>query len=192
MTGHEGGWKGKSKCRKCYKCFATELLDEHLMTCDPKVICNICGQSLSDKSALAQHIERIHKAKEFQYVCEICSKCFAFKGNLSKHMKTVHIEMSTCPECGARVRSLNRHRMTTHTPDELKKFQCQDCGKGFIEKKALEEHRMSLHLKLRPYNCRYGCDIAYNDMSNRNQHEKKKHGKLFTSPKDEEESLPRH
>ena len=26
---------------------------------------------------------------------------------------------------------------------------------------------------------RYGCDIGYNDVSNRNSHEKKKHGGLF-------------
>ena len=192
MTRHEGGWKGKSQCTKCPKIFATELLNEHLMTCDPKVVCNICGQGYRDKNCLAEHIKRVHEAKEFQYVCEICSKGFAFKGNLSSHMRRVHIEKSACPECGKMVRSLKMHRMNAHTPDALKNFQCQDCGKGFMVKKELEEHRMSVHIKLRPYNCRYGCDIAYNDTSNRNQHEKKKHGKLFTSPKDEEENLQHH
>ena len=38
---------------------------------------------------------------------------------------------------------------------------------------------MNVHIRSRPYNCRYGCNMAYNDVSNRNSHEKKKHGGLF-------------
>ena len=74
---------------------------------------------------------------------------------------------------------------TTHTPDDQKKHQCQDCGKGFISKNGLKEHRMNVHLKLRPYKCRYGCEFAYNDRANRNCHEKKKHGQVFTTQQDE-------
>ena len=54
-----------------------------------------------------------------------------------------------------------------------------------MEKQKLEIHRMNVHLKLQPYKCRYGCDIAYNDVSNRNQHEKRTHGKLFVVVRDE-------
>jgi len=64
-------------------------------------------------------------------------------------------------------------------------FQCQDCGKGFMAPHKLEIHRMNIHLKLRPYKCRYGCAFSYNDSSNRNAHEKKTHGKLFTTAKEE-------
>ena len=96
-----------------------------------------------------------------------------------------HEEKMPCPECGERVRHLKQHMRSVHTPDELKKFQCQDCGKGFEDKKKMEIHRMNIHLKLRPYNCRYGCNISYNDTSNRNAHEKKNHGKLFTTVKEE-------
>ena len=76
-----------------------------------------------------------------------------------------------------------------HTPDEKKKFQCQDCGKGFAQKDSFEAHRMSMHLKLRPHKCRYGCDMAYNDVSNRNQHEKRVHGKLFMTEKQTKEQM---
>ena len=66
-------------------------------------------------------------------------------------------------------------------------FQCPDCGKGFWGQKDLESHQMNIHLKLRPYRCRYGCKDSYNDTSNRNSHEKKKHGKLFTTAREEKE-----
>ena len=53
---------------------------------------------------------------------------------------------------------------------------------------------MNVHLKLRPYKCRFGCDFGYNDFSNRNAHEKKKHGgryeELFPDRK-EDEAAPR-
>ena len=44
----------------------------------------------------------------------------------------------------------------------------------------IEKHKMNVHIKARPFNCRYGCAFAYNDYSNRNAHEHKKHGGLFT------------
>ena len=91
----------------------------------------------------------------------------------------VHADLTPCPQCGKSVRSLDNHILRTHTEDGLKKYQCQDCEKGFISLGALEKHRMNVHLKLRPFQCRYGCDFGYNDISNRNAHEKKKHGKLF-------------
>ena len=97
---------------------------------------------------------------------------------LQVHLQT-HREKIPCPQCGILVRDLQSHIAAVHTSDQDKRFQCQDCGKGFNGKKKLEDHRMNVHLKLQPYKCRYGCDFGYNDISNRNQHEKKKHGKLF-------------
>merc|ERR1719438_559669 len=79
------------------------------------------------------------------------------------------------------------HMRTTHTLDKDKSFQCTDCGKGFALKKSLVKHTMNVHLKLRPYKCRYGCEFAYNDMSNRSAHEKKTHGKVFITAEEERE-----
>ena len=39
---------------------------------------------------------------------------------------------------------------------------------------------MNVHIKARPYTCRYGCGAAYNDSSNRGHHERKKHGGNYT------------
>ena len=75
------------------------------------------------------------------------------------------------------MRDLDDHMIVMHTDDRDKRFQCIDCGKGFIYKDNLEKHKMNVHLKLRPYICRYeGCGVSFNDVSNRNQHEKRVHG----------------
>ena len=107
--------------------------------------------------------------------CPICGKDFS---NLKHHMK-VHNSEEECPECGKMFRRLEIHIKTMHIPDNEKKVVCSECGKGCGNKYSLEKHMMNVHLKLRPYKCRYGCDIAYNDSSNRNCHEKKKHGGIF-------------
>ena len=90
-----------------------------------------------------------------------------------------------CTICGAVVLRLKDHIRSVHTADEDKRFVCNFCGKGFFDKKKLENHKMNVHLKLRPHRCRYGCDIGYNDTSNRNAHEKKKHGGLFSDARKE-------
>ena len=82
------------------------------------------------------------------------------------------------------VKYLETHIKLVHDPTSLE-FKCEICGRGFNHKVYLDKHTMNVHLKLQPYKCRYGCDIGYNDISNRNSHEKKKHGKLFTTEKEE-------
>ena len=141
-------------------------------------MCNICGKEVSD---VKSHTKKVHEFMSLQpktEFCDICGKGFVNRDGLLKHLK-IHKERLPCPQCGIKVRNVDNHIEAVHTPDELKSHQCPDCGKGFINTLNLEKHQMNVHLKLRPYRCRYGCADSYNDISNRNQHEKKKHGKLF-------------
>ena len=181
---HEGGWMGKTRCPKCHKVIPSKKIDEHIKVCEPKakeaikVVCNLCGLSLKEPY-LKEHIMYQHEVQEKKFLCDQCDLAFANKHRLQSHMRSKHTEKLTCPHCGVKVRRLDVHISAKHTPDHEQKYQCQDCGKGFGELRMLKAHQMNVHLKLRPYNCRYGCDIAYNDISNRNQHEKRQHGKLF-------------
>ena len=181
---HEGGWMGKTRCPKCHKVIQSKKIDEHMKVCEPKVketikvVCNLCGLSVN-KNYLKEHIMYQHEVQEKKFLCDQCDAAFVNKHRLQSHMRNKHTEKLPCPHCGVKVRRLDIHISAKHTPDHEQKHQCQDCGKGFGELRQLKAHQMNVHLKLRPYNCRYGCDIAYNDTSNRNQHEKRQHGKLF-------------
>ena len=89
-------------------------------------------------------------------------------------------ETQECPHCGKKVVNLKAHIKTMHTADDQKKIQCPDCGKGFVNDNFYQKHRISVHEKTYPYNCRYeNCEAKYNDPSNRNCHERKKHGAVF-------------
>ena len=179
----------RSKCSTCGKVMLIEMLEDHEKRCEnKKYVCNTCGKSFSSKHTLDYHRDTWHEVLKAEHKCDECGKLFVRKEMLKLHMKS-HQEKTPCPECGVKVRHLNLHMKQAHTPDDQQPHQCQDCGKGFFEIRHLEKHRMNVHLKLRPYNCRYGCDIAYNDTSNRNQHEKKTHGKLFTTNKEKKMKL---
>ena len=176
---------GKRQCSTCKKKFPVETFDDH--TCETTTfVCNICGKVYESKSGLFTHHKYEHEKKEIPkpFICTECGAGFQHKSALKTHTRS-HEEKTPCPQCGMKVRKVKLHIEAVHTPDEMKKHQCQDCGKGFLDALKLESHRMSVHLKLKPHNCRYGCKISYNDISNRNQHEKKTHGKLFTTIKEQ-------
>ena len=179
----------RSKCNTCFKVMLTEKLEDHKKSCEKlSLVCSTCGKAFSSKCGLNHHIRTWHEVQKAEHKCDECGKLFVSNEALKVHMRS-HEEKTPCPECGLVVRYLKDHMAQVHTPDDQKPHQCQDCGKGFYYENRLKIHRMNMHLKLRPYNCRYGCDIAYNDTSNRNQHEKKTHGKLFTTEIEKKKKL---
>ena len=170
---------GLKRCSRCKQDIKLEEFAEHLETCEVnnKPTCQICGKTFF-RSSLNQHMKTCGKPPEElrNKNCPVCGKACS---DLKKHMRVHNQEAKECPECGKMVRHLEKHLITMHTPDSQKRAVCSECGKGFDDKNKLGIHMMNVHLKLRPYRCRYGCDIGYNDKSNRNCHEKKKHGGIF-------------
>jgi len=148
-----------------------------------KVICDICGYviEISRGHSYDSGLKRMkeHKSTKHNPVLVPCPECSKMvqQHYLRVHMKIHKIEI--CSVCGKEVKIKNfKRHVAAHNDIWLHK--CSHCSKGFNNKQSMDHHIMSVHLKLRPYKCRYGCEFAYNDSSNRNQHEKKKHGALFT------------
>ena len=92
--------------------------------------------------------------------------------------KQLNKEEVECKICFKKMNpyKLKKHMGSTHAE---KKHSCEECGKCFSSNNKLQIHNMNVHLKLRPYKCRYGCALAYNDSSNRCAHEKRVHGRIF-------------
>ena len=166
-------------CEKCGKVYYyIYALKRHIKDSHNEQECKQCGQILKSEELLWKHMSEVHQMCEYSFDCNVCNRKFPSQNKLKCHMK-FHGKKEECPICKKKVRSIANHKQIMHKSDEEKKFQCNLCGKGFSDPRSLKKHNMNVHLKLRPYECRYGCEFRYNDVSNRNQHERKKHGKVY-------------
>ena len=170
--------EGYQHCPRCEK--FVKNIDEMEHRCIKKKAkqieeptdCPHCGKSYK-KAALWYHIKVDHDNEPV--ACEVCGKVFQSYIHKRSHVSSVHKEKEACSQCGKVVSDMNMHIANVHTPEENKKHKCEYCGKGFVDSDKLKNH-MNIHLNTRPYKCREGCDDAFNDLSNRNQHEKRLHG----------------
>ena len=176
------------KSHRCYfTCKTQEEMNEHVQMKHINTkseneqkhsVCDICGFVYNTKYGIALHKKKMHKDDLIEDDLIQCTKCPMKVKSIRKHMES-HQEISVCTICGAKVKRMKNH-MRLHIPYDQCKFKCEPCKRGFFTTDKLRSHMMSVHLKERPYSCRYGCEMAYNDVSNRNSHEKKKHGQLFS------------
>ena len=157
----------KHFCRKATKSDAKQGLS--LFACDK------CDFVRKSKPSLDEHIQKVHKP-ETLVQCLLCPK-YLTNSQMKTHFEEgAHAARTNCSICGKSVIKMKYHMETTHKPDSEKRFICDQCPKGFFAKDQLGSHKMNVHLKLRPFKCRYGCDQAYNDRSNMRQHERRTHG----------------
>jgi hypothetical protein len=174
--------KEKLGCEKCYFLCGTQAeMDEHILSCyghnklTKKAICDECGSSFINKQHLYQHKMRRHDPVVVQCkMCPVKASAFAIK----THVMNVHTE-GFCNICGVQVKYLKTHMNENHYFKQGS-FKCEHCpDKVFKAKHHLKRHVMSVHLKEKPFNCRFGCDVAYSDACNRNAHERRVHGRLY-------------
>jgi len=172
--------EGFQECPNCEK--VVKDIDERAHRCeklqpkkreDKSGTCPECGRFFEHAITLWYHMKVTHSKETSE--CEICGKVFKSYINKNDHVKRNHTEKPTCPICGKQVVNLKEHIGSVHTEESQKRFQCEHCAKGFVDNRKLREH-MNIHLNMKPYQCREGCEMAYSDRSNRNQHERRVHG----------------
>ena len=149
----------------CQKCSKKLQLAKEMKKKESKV-CPECGVTVQN---LSGHLTRNHN-RETQ-ICEICSREYPSHIHLTAHRKKVH-EKIPCTQCGKlfAAKVMNRHIQSAHTPDDQKKFRCDTCGKGFIDKQRLSEHN-NIHTGAKPYVCKY-CPLGFASRGTHAMHEK--------------------
>ena len=170
---------GYEQCKYCNKLFQAARKHSCGMLKKPLkkkclYMCKDCNFTFKTKQSLDNHMVEIHKTED-KIRCTLCPKYFS-KHYLKSHMtRGAHRIKKACSVCGKSVSKLKDHMETLHRNDSEKRFQCDQCSKGFWHTGQLRNHKMNIHLKLKPYSCRFECGQSYNDRSNRNQHEKRAH-----------------
>ena len=123
----------KFKCDKCdYRTFTNEKLNEHLVSHEVSLTCDICRKRFKSFSTLKKHNKIMHEKQE--NVSEKCDK----NKNVSKHM---------CHICGLEFQSstsISNH-MASHHQTVTTDLICDKCGKGFPTKNLLYKHNYFNH-----------------------------------------------
>ncbi len=109
-------------------------------------MCTLCEKTLSDKYGLERHLLRVHEGG-YKYHCEQCGK-----GTMDMTALNVHLRSHTgttehkrrlyickfCRKRFARKYDLRRHELAIH--NKSFRYQCEQCGKGFMDSHALQLH----------------------------------------------------
>ena len=142
----------KGKRFWCRKCTETPVLQKPKLEDKPrpkkpKKLCPECGISIQN---LKTHLNNVHFGEK--QICPHCAIELSCLRSLKEHVKKVH-EKIPCAECGKMVgpQEMGRH-MQSHLPDELKKYKCDICGKGFPTNQHFKNHR-NMHTGEKPYKC---------------------------------------
>ena len=171
------GWHACTE-EGCMKSFETKFKHAaHVKT--HSMVCDICGWKGKHKASLSGHHARVHDHVEVQ--CQECGEVQKNKHALAKHKERDHTKV-VCTVCAATVKNIRVHMTNQHMDATDMRYQCEHCNKGFMDKIKMDTHIMNVHIKTQPHQCRYGCENRYNDVSNRNAHERRRHGEVYKSP----------
>ncbi|XP_034118284.1 zinc finger protein 93 [Drosophila albomicans] len=138
-----------------------------------KYVCEQCGATFNQTANLKYHRRTKHptaaeaaaNARDSErHFCELCQKHFHSRYTLKYHNMQQHAAASSDPDelqqlhecqvCGRRMakRFMLVQHMLMHSND---KMPCEHCGRLFARKFELEAHIRAVHLKLKPFDCKY-------------------------------------
>ncbi|KAG8187907.1 hypothetical protein JTE90_002922 [Oedothorax gibbosus] len=148
------------KCQECDKVFANRAnLRKHMGYHTRHHVCNVCGDSFTQKSFLRLHKFAHSQEEQIQsvsndeslYTCEICRKVFNTKRELLKHCVLHGGENFDCGVCGKSFsNAVNlRGHFVIH---EDKIFPCLVCDKTFPQKQQLISHSIT-HTREKNFFC---------------------------------------
>ena len=151
--------KKSFKCKYCDLHWVSHLsLEMHIVLSHQKInhVCQHCGHSTSQMTALNYHIKTKHD-KIYDFVCHICPKSYARNEELKEHLASSHKigELKhKCDHCEYSFYTkgrLSNHIKNKHTKTTL--YNCDQCPKQFWAKEYLRHHVRIVHQKWRPNKC---------------------------------------
>jgi hypothetical protein len=154
-------------CKKCTKISQLPKAEKPELEERKKLykLCPECGISTQN---LKLHLDSVHFAEK--QICPHCAKELSSMRGLKDHVKKVH-EKIPCLECGRMVGpTVMSIHMQSHLPDDLKKYKCDVCGKGFPTNQHFKDHR-NIHTGKKPYKCKF-CSTCFASAGTRNMHQK--------------------
>ena len=181
---HDSDISHKKFCDFCEK-YVCEL-DRHMSEIHSKeqnFTCHICGNSLSNKQNLRNHVFLVHTDNNKKFQCSTCKKWFSSKNRLKFHHSIVHEgKKVNCKVCGKQFSQNGRlkiHHRNVH--QGIKDFSCKYCGKLFSEKQDCINHISRIHEQTEKFICDI-CNKVYFAIKSLKLHHRNIHEKIFSKP----------
>ena len=126
----------------------------------------ILEESINDNA-----IETNQNKPDFEiFPCEFCNKVFRINFHLKQHMRKVHeekirhmFENSVSEDC-----DLNTPNNKNHE-GHPRNYNCDHCGKSFLNAAKLQKHTYTVHKGHKAYNCD-SCDKTFNTLQSLETH----------------------
>jgi uncharacterized Zn-finger protein len=131
-------------------------------------LCTECGISVAN---LKNHMSDVHHGDKKSESCPKCDKVFQNLRYLKTHMKEFH-EKVPCAQCGKLygTSAMTRHIASAHNQN-LRKYKCEVCGKGFTTCQKLKDHN-NVHTGEKPYKCEL-CEACFASKGTQVMHQKR-------------------
>jgi hypothetical protein len=147
---------------------AFHKLDRHKKNIHYKkndVVCHLCGKSYA-KPRFEDHFRAVHTS-ERPFICDYpnCQKTFSISDNLKHHIRVVHVEKPPvqCNICSKYFKPSTIQKHMLYHVGEIFTCDIDDCGKQFVNKSVLNQHK-KIHFNQKDYVCQYkGCSARYHN-----------------------------
>ncbi|KAL1453118.1 hypothetical protein WDU94_007290 [Cyamophila willieti] len=162
------------QCKKCFKIFARKSYlrghscSEDLQINNKALECKFCHKRYSHKINLRLHLKLHNNPKQFQ--CHICLKYLSSSSSLKVHVKTHSNEKAfKCPHCDTAFnQKVHLNDHILSHHTNMRPFNCQLCNKTYVSKSVLKKH-LKKHLGLFKYSCEV-CSKRFFERSSLKKH----------------------
>ena len=139
-----------------------EGLAQDAASCPSLYVCTVCRRDCLSPDALAVHMKQHEEGKVAKFTCRICRLKFISVETLRDHAKS-HQGIEFTEHWHSPPPSTGQKRRTYP--------QCELCGKFFMSKARLEEHRKVHNDDSKPHKCK-DCERQFNSKELLEVHEK--------------------
>ncbi|CAB3241006.1 unnamed protein product [Arctia plantaginis] len=148
--------------------------------------CDHCKKRFVNKTTLTTHL-KLHEGPLPREECPICHKMvriIQLKYHIQRHENKKRIECVDCNKIFSHLATYQAHLKYSraHASDQVFKFPCPMCNKGYPTKEAMQDHFNYQHLGKTSHKCPV-CDKPIASRANVEKHMMRVHGEKKEKPR---------
>ncbi|XP_053622511.1 zinc finger protein Xfin-like [Plodia interpunctella] len=148
--------------------------------------CDHCKKRFVNRTTLATHL-RLHEGPLPREECPICHKLvrsIQIKYHIQRHQNKSRYECADCSKVFSHLATYQAHLKYSraHASDQVFKFPCPMCNKGYPTKEAMQDHFNYQHLGKTSHKCPV-CDKPIASRANVEKHIMRVHGEKKDKPR---------